>query len=465
MTDLVPVTLKLAPPLLEAVGPAADTSDRIARELGELVDELGLDLEPQLHIASDATKLTTRPIELEVAGRPCPFPQMLVAEALAYVDGTHRSATDSDATLAGLAGGPADRAVELLATVTRTALSAQPTLLVDSSRVRAEAADAIDIEIDFQYLRSVSSDETQPGPFALARDGLFAELGLPLPPFHFRPDPSLRAGGFAIRIGGVRSLPRIGLPSDTILVNETADRLAGFQVDAEPTLNVATHHEESLAPREAKDILEQYGFTTWNALEYLILCLAAAVRSNAHALMTPDTATTMVEQLSPTFPFLTAAAERDLPRDALADILSDLLLDGVPIRDLRRIVELLLRYETDDATSFVGDRTAFVRSGFADTIAHTCARGTSTVVVYLLDPEIEVAVAASDDTQDRLAAALHAELAEIPNITPPALLTRDDLRRPIRELVHNEFPHVRVLGYGDLPPDYNVQPVARLGLP
>jgi type III secretory pathway component EscV len=49
-------------------------------------------------------------------------------------------------------------------------------------------------------------------------------------------------------------------------------------------------------------------------------------------------------------------------------------------------------------------------------------------------------------------------------VRPPAVLTSDELRRPLRDLLRPQFPGVVVLGYGDLPPDFNVQPVARISL-
>jgi type III secretory pathway component EscV len=116
---------------------------------------------------------------------------------------------------------------------------------------------------------------------------------------------------------------------------------------------------------------------------------------------------------------------------------------------------------------------ALIRSGLADVIASKAARGTATVVVYLLDPAIEDAIAAHGDgtapadgeepLADRLCAAVRHELSYLPQLAlRPAILTQEHLRRPLRELLRHELPRTTILSYGDLPPDFNVQPVARV---
>jgi type III secretion protein V len=263
----------------------------------------------------------------------------------------------------------------------------------------------------------------------------------------------------------VRTLPRIGLAPGTILVNDTPENLAPLGVDAAPTLNPATAQPAAIASDEHKESLESAGLTTWNPIGFLILCLAAAVRQSAHALMTRDVADGLVGQLGSAFPALRAAADEHVPPDKLAPVLRELLLDGVSVRNLRRILELLIRYETVERANHRTDAVTFVCEGLADLIAFTLARGTSTVVVYLLDPEIENALAdgADETTAGRVSAAVRDELAFLPAMAQvPAILTHDESRRRLRDLLRPEFPRMRVLSYSELPPDYNVQPVARI---
>jgi flagellar biosynthesis component FlhA len=511
----LPVTVALAPPLFGEVDAAADsTRERIEVEVSELLHELGLDRRPTVEFEATEGQVPAHVIRLSVAGRQCRFPWTTIAEALAYVDGNSQVAVSADAVLERLQGAYRDseRSSELLASVCRAAISAQPAILVPPAedaaihalidlglsmsagddeasdeaaldnddaverRIAAAAAavDSVDILVDPAYLRVLSAQDPDGELFPFMREGMFFELGLPLPRFHLLPDPSLRERAFAFRINAVRTFPRIGLPLDTILVNDTPERLPLWSVDGDPTLNPATNQPGALVAHEHKESLEAVGLTTWDAFGFLILSFATALRQTAHALMTRDVADGMLRQLGLAFPFLESAARSHSPPSVLAPVLRELLFNGVPIRNLRRIVELLLQYESIGASDN-GRRglLPFIRAGLADVIASKAARGTGTVVVYLLDPELEAAVAdhgdgvvptASDDfLAERLSAAVRAELFNLPATAQvPALLTQDELRGPLRALLCGEFPRMTVLGYGDLPSDYNIQPVARI---
>jgi flagellar biosynthesis component FlhA len=431
-----------------------------------------------------------------------------VFEALAYVNATPRVEAVEEASLLDKLGGTEvalpERLGELLALVCRSAISAQPGVLLPDSRLRAAldlgvsiagqdagpqsappgdgqverliaelAARTVDLVVDPAYLRALTTEDPDldSGRITAVRDELFMDLGLLLPDCHVRFDPSLRPGGFAFRFHGVRTIPRIGLSPETVLVNDTPERLRLMNVEAEPTVDPATGRPAAIVARDRGELLEAAGLTTWDALGYLLLTFKAALQQNAHVLMTADLASRMVKNLGSAFPALTS--HDYVAPEVLAPILRELLLDGVSIRNLRLIMELLLRYETALEDVHKGDRVTFVRAGLSAQIAFKAARNTATIVAYLIDPALEDALIeqhrkATDDASDdapaeRLCAALQAELAYLPSTAQvPVVLTRDEVRRPLRAALRYQFPQITVLGYGDLPSQYNVQPVARI---
>jgi hypothetical protein len=374
-----------------------------------------------------------------------------------------------------------------LATAVRLGMPVTPTLALRAALSDAAAAgDAgerllaavapptVDICVNPDYLPEIATIAQDATKLSLLREDLFGELGLPVPSLHLRPDPGLGPRAFAFRVNGLRTLPQLGLAADQVLVNETADRLALFGTDAVPTLNPATGQLAALVTGERGQALPAMGFTTWDAWEYVVLSLATALRQRGHTRMTTVVAAALLEQLSRAYPAVTAAASQFVPLDVLAPVLRELLSDGVPIRHLRRIVELLLRYQTAGPGDGEADRVTVVRSGMADIIATTFSRGTATLVVYLLAPEFEhlvrsgaggtgAAGAGSGTAAVRLLGAVRDELATLPpTASVPVVLTRDDLRRQVAALLRAEFPHVRVVGHGDLPANHNVQPFARI---
>ena len=306
--------------------------------------------------------------------------------------------------------------------------------------------------------------------FPFLRNGIFDELGLPLPPLRFQADPSLNPGAFALRINAVRTAPRTGLPLDSLLVNDTHERLALLDIDAQPTLNPATRQPGAIVAGEPADVLETFGLTTWDPLQFITLAIAGEIRRSAHPLLTRDVAETLLEALAVWFPALVAQARRRVPTDLLATVLRELLRDQVPIRNPRRILELLLRQATLEPPADAAAAVAYVRSGLADVIGARVAGGTETVVVYMLDPQLDdvvaelaAALARDDRAAERVVAAVRTERAFLPPTAwVPALLTQPGLASPLRALLRPAFPDMRVIAYSDLPPNLNVQPVARL---
>jgi type III secretory pathway component EscV len=489
--QMPPITVTLGAPLLARRGKAQHIiRKRIEAEVSELLTDLGIDTRPDVRFDVGTEPEGRYGISVFVGSIPVRFPSEIITEANAYVDGVTEVTENAVEALAAAqperstAGSEsATRLGDVLANVCYSAISAQPELLfasidrADAGKVdgageelmAALAARAIDVRIEREYLSRLLVDSPGDDLFPFVRSGLFAELGLKMPPFHIVPDASLKSRGFRFRINTVRTLPRIGLPADIILVNDTPERLASYGVEGAATLNPATWKPAALTDRAHKNSLEGLGFTTWDAWGFLILSFAAALRNSAHRLMTPVVATEMLSQLGMAFPVLARAADAHIPIDVVSSVLSELLLDGVSIRNLRQIVELLLYYQTSVDQEHNLDRMSFVRAGMADAIADRLSRSTGTVVVYLLDPQIERAVLERDPDPalpERLLAAMRDELAQIPpTAQTPSILTQAQARGRVREILRGEFPHVRVVAYGELPPSCNIQPVARLSLP
>jgi flagellar biosynthesis protein FlhA len=451
---------------------------------------------------------------VEVAGQPCRLPRTAVSEALAYVEGTPVVAADPGAAaILDRLGGPGRSETELLGELLglacRAAVSAQPDVLLpgdpvapalalgmsiagrdaevlrDSFRagpveplIAELAAPAIRLIVEPGYFRMLTMDGNGGELFPFMREGLFTELGLNLPRMHVEYDRSLRPAGFAFRFNAVRTLPRIGLDPETILVNDTTERLALMNVEGRPTVNPGTYQPAAIVAREHRESLEDAGLTVWDPFGYFILALATAIRRNAYTLMTMTAADAMTEQLSKLFPAITDAARLCGIPALLAPTLRELLRDRVSIRNLRRILELLVREETAPEQAApeetgTADRVGLVRSGLADQIAHTLARQADTLVAYLLDPQIDDAIAGrsrgtaagwSDETvTERLCDAVHAELIQLPRTaSTPVVLTSGRLRSSVRARLRHEFPELAVVSYDEIPDRFNVQPVARI---
>ena len=470
-----------------------------------LLLELGLPFEPDVTIGS--SNGADMPISLFVGDRPCLFPNFMLGETLSHVDQEADVTTATDDVVRHLSTGngsgvPGDRIARFLGILCRSALSAHPGKLADglSAEIRTAldlgmfvghvlheperpefaggvepllatlANPNIDIVVNPSYLRVLTESGAGVEHFPYLREGLFIELGVPLPPFRLCFDSSLPAAGFAVRLQAVRLPTRIGLSTGTVLVNTTAEILEPNGVEATPTLNPATQRPGAIVSQMEQERLEAAQYVTWDPLGFMILAAAADIRRNAYVLIDSTVSSRLVQELGVSFPELEQGAERHLDPGVVAHVLRDLLHDGVPIRDMRRILQILLRFETAPEDRGVDDRMIFVRRMLADTIANKFSAGTATLVVYLVDTKLEATLEGRDLTRhpagwdDPVLRALRTERAFLPPTAQvPAVLTRDALRPTLQALVREEFPDVTVLGYSDLPPDFNIQPVARLG--
>jgi type III secretion protein V len=115
----------------------------------------------------------------------------------------------------------------------------------------------------------------------------------------------------------------------------------------------------------------------------------------------------------------------------------------------------------------VSDYVAIVRRALQRSLAWKFSSGTNTLLVYLLDAALERQFAGephpSKPLRDELQEALYDEMGHLPSTAArPALLVSSAVRPQVREALCPERRDITVLCYEEIPPDVNVQPVARV---
>ncbi|MCE9666648.1 type III secretion system export apparatus subunit SctV [Myxococcus stipitatus] len=307
------------------------------------------------------------------------------------------------------------------------------------------------------------------------RDGLFVELGVRFPGVRARGNSSLPPGAYQIQINEVPVVTGQATLGH-VLVNDTVERLRLMNIQGFEAINPATRQPAAWVPEQHRDTLEAAGLTTWDVPGYIILHVAAVLRRNAREFVGVQETQTMLEQLEKAFP---AIVKEVIPKIVnvlkLTDILQRLVEEEISIRDLRGILQALAEYGQVEADNVM--LTEHVRASQRRYISHKYARGSGTLVVYLLDPNIEEAIRGSiKRTSAGAHLALEPELAQEivqavrsecghlpPSAQRPVILTAMDIRRYVRKLLEYEFnPSFSVLSYQELSPELNIQPVARI---
>lgn len=311
----------------------------------------------------------------------------------------------------------------------------------------------------------------------MMRDGLFYELGVRFPGLRVRGNEGdLPPGSYIIMVNEI-PLVMGTINKEKCLVNDTPDRLRLLGIDAEPAQNPANGNACAWISMEQRKLAEDAALTTWDAPGYIVLHLSAVLRKNAAEFVGIQEVQNMLEQLEQAFPALVKeVVPKAVSPFQLTDILRRLVEEEISVRDLRNILQALAEWGPVENDTVM--LTEYVRAALKRYISHKYTRGQSTLIVYLLDPQIEETVRSSvqhtssgsylalepEITQEILAAVRN----EVGNLPPsaqqPVILTTMEIRRYFRKLVELEFPHLAVLSYQELSPEMNIQPIARISL-
>ncbi|HEV7266743.1 MAG TPA: FHIPEP family type III secretion protein [Falsiroseomonas sp.] len=327
----------------------------------------------------------------------------------------------------------------------------------------------------------------------MMRDGLFYELGIVVPEVLLRADAGLTDTELRVVINDALLPRRPLLPAGRLLVNDTPERLALLGIrSAEKANNPASGNECSTVDAADGPRCESAGLTTWTRPGHAILTLSAEVRVLAGAFVNSYLVESFLYRLLIAFPATVREARRVASPEVLARLLRALVDEQISIRNLALILETLalpeLTVETDTRRNIVFDppvlegalvhhlappherRLMRVRVAMKRALSHNYTRGQSTLLAYLLDPEIEAWLEQTPNLaatgRERLVRAVQAEIGHLPpSASQPVLLTTESVRLRLRQALAAQLPHLAVLAYQELSPEMSIQPIARISMP
>jgi hypothetical protein len=329
--------------------------------------------------------------------------------------------------------------------------------------------------------------------FQETEEAVYLDFGIRLPDLFWVPSEQLPEEMVAVRINDVIGVGLPLPPEGMVLVNAVPASLPGFEVS--PALGPAG--PSALIRAEDEAAVQANGYTTFDRLAFVRYLVFAEVRRNAARLLSVRDVEFELNRMVE--PALVRAVLERWSLGEVTRVLRQLLEGGLSIRDMRTVLERLLRFDTIEAdadsstvfderlpvsgplpaTPLARARTLarFVREGMSDFIGSRFSFGTDTMVCYLLDRQFEQLAldVAPDDfegdierpeaagTLELLRDAVWNELSQLPPAAAtPVLLTSRRARTAVRRVIAPELPDLRVVRYSEIPSHLNVMPVARI---
>jgi type III secretory pathway component EscV len=300
----------------------------------------------------------------------------------------------------------------------------------------------VTVLVDPELLReaTIASDDEGRRHFDLLRAGMYSELGIAFPAVNLRPEPALRRGFVALRLGDLTTVPfRVPFPSEAIVVG--SEEAGG---GTPQTRCLAHDRAASVMPADVAADLRNSGATTWSGIEYIVLGIAQLGRRFGAEMTDARSTRSWMWALGGECPQLAAALANCWQVSRLTRLLRSLLRSRIPIFDRQAIAQAIVD-SPETGEELVRQRLAPLAT----------VRFGSPVVAYMLDPQAERAEAVVD--------ALDHELSTLsPEMRVPCVLTDDAVRPAIAAVLRTSHPDVLVTSYGELPPWLDVYPVARL---
>ena len=323
------------------------------------------------------------------------------------------------------------------------------------------AVEPIEMEVGYSLIPLV--DESSGGKLinriVIFRRQYAQEMGFVVPTVRMHDSSVIGTNQYTIRIKG-EEVAKGEILVDYYLALEPSKPLG--EIDGIETVEPAYGIPSRWILPENKEMAEIYGYTVIDPLSVILTHLSETIKKHAYELLTRTETIQLVENLKKTSPELVEEACPAVISYALLEkVLRNLLMEGIPIRDMQTILETMV-----DAMGTTRDPdliTESVRNSLSRTITRRfCEDGQLRAIT--LDAEVERRVVASLTKNEHgiylamepdLIQALITQLAEhMPKFAelgqPPILLTSQVVRIYLSRLLSQYFTKLYVLSFSEI---------------
>ena len=304
------------------------------------------------------------------------------------------------------------------------------------------------------------------------RKKMTQDLGFLLPTVHIRDNLDLPPNRYRISLLGVNIGGGEIYPERMLAINP--GQVYG-ELDGLNTRDPAFGMQAVWIDVSQKDYAQSLGYTVVDPSTVVATHLSQIMKSHAHELLGREEVQQLLDNLAKSSPKLVDGFVPDLiPLGVFHRVLKNLLEDGIPIRDIRTIVETIA---SEAHTSQDPDAlTAVLRTALKRLIVQNINDIESDIPVITLNHELEQILQNSVEMANQgnvsiepgLADRLHQSLSESAQQMeasgkPAILLVPGQLRQVLSKFIRHTIPAMHVLAYNEIPDNRNVLVVATIG--
>ncbi|WP_144899661.1 flagellar biosynthesis protein FlhA [Luteimonas cucumeris] len=330
--------------------------------------------------------------------------------------------------------------------------------------------DPLGLEVGYRLIPLV--DKAQGGELMsrikAVRRKLTQDLGFLIPAVHIRDNLELPASGYRLLVHGVPVAAAEVHPDRELALDPGG---AFGPLDGIPGKDPAFGLDAVWIHAHQRAHAESLGYTVVDASTVVATHLSHLVREHAPELLGHDEVQQLLATLGRNAPKLVEdLTPKLLPLATVVRVLQNLLIERVPLRQLRRIVEALVEFAPQNPDHAA--LTAAVRNALGRFIVQEISGMAPELPVYTLAPPLERVL--QDSTQGTgaalepgLAERLHQSLSDCvtrqeARSEPAVVLVPGSVRAALARLVRHSVPSLSVLAYSEVPEDKRLKLVGTI---
>ncbi|MCF2950204.1 flagellar biosynthesis protein FlhA [Paraglaciecola aquimarina] len=352
--------------------------------------------------------------------------------------------------------------------------SQQPAEIKELGWDDVQHVDTIGLEVGYRLIPLV--DKAQGGELLTrikgVRKKLSQELGFLIPPVHIRDNLDLSPNNYTIAMLGVTVGESELSHDDELAINP--GQVFG-KLEGKATTDPAFGLEAVWIKGNQREHAQTLGYTVVDAATVVATHLSQLLTNNAYQLLGHEEVQQLLDLLAKTSPKLVEGLVPDvLPLSTVVKVLQTLLYEGVPIRDMRSIVQTLCEFgpKSQDPDVLV----SAVRIALKRLIVQEINAGEPEIPVITLAPELEQMLHQSLQAGGADGAGIEPGLAERLQGSlnkasqqqelagePAVLLTSGMLRPVLSKFLKHSVSGLHVLSYQEIPDDKQIKIVSAVG--